>query len=178
MHIPGIGPVEKDEENGWYTSQPVLIPALQEQEYEFLLEGYDEADDTSKADFHTAIANFIKLDPAALRKAEADIFAYYQDTANYRKSEKLDVVQIAQPSDVWQHIQYGYEALVSQRPNGDKTVYVSVECDCDWDEENGLQLVFRNGAEISKLGPFDDYLSNADAFGEASLDKVVYQSRG
>ncbi|BBB58302.1 hypothetical protein UNDKW_0029 [Undibacterium sp. KW1] len=80
-------------------------------------------------------------------------------------------MQIAQPSDVWQHIQYGYEALVSQRPNGDKTVYVSVECDCDWDVENGLQLVFRNGKEISKLGPFDDYLSNADAFGEASLDK-------
>ncbi len=178
MHIPGLGPVEKDEESGWYISQPVTIDALDQQECEFLVERYDEADDAGKAAYHQAIENFIHLKTTTLQKAEEAIFAYYQDIANYRRAEKNDVVEINQAADVWQHIQFGDEALVCQRPNGDQTVYVSLECDCDWEEEQGLQIVFRHGAEISKLGPFDDFLSNADVFGETSLDKVIYQSRG
>ncbi|MFZ6721815.1 DUF6985 domain-containing protein [Undibacterium sp. Ji49W] len=178
MQIPGLGTLEKDEENGWHISQAVVVPALNQQAYTFLLEGYDEADEASKTAYQSAITHFIALDPSILHKAEAEIFAYYQDTANYRKSEKLDVVHIATAADVWKHIQFGDEALVCQRPNGDKTVYVSIECDCDWEAEQGLQIVFLQGQTISKVGPFDDYMSNADAYGEPGLDKVIYQSRG
>lgn len=178
MNIPGLGPVEKDEESGWYISQPITINALNQQACEFLVEGYDEAGETTRAAYHQAIDNFIKLQASALQAAQEAIFAYYQDTANFRRSEKADVVSIGSAADVWQHIQFGDEALVCRRQNDEQTVYVSLECECDWEEEQGLQIVFRHGAEISKLGPFDDFMSNADVFGEASLDKVIYQSRG
>lgn len=178
MNIPGLGQVVRDEENDWYISRPITIAALNRQDCEFLVEAYDEADEPTKASYHQAIANFIDLSPLTLTNAESAIFAYYQDIAAYRRAEKQEVVQIDKATEVWKHIRFGSEALVCRRQNDTRTVYVSLECDCDWEPEHGLQIVFRNGAEISKLGPFDDFLSNADAYGEPSLDKVVYQSRG
>lgn len=42
--------------------------------------------------------------------------------------------------------------------------------------EHGLQIVFRGRHTVSKVGPFDGHLTNADAFGREGLDSVVYVS--
>jgi len=60
-------------------------------------------------------------------------------------------------------VSFGGELIVSRRSGGDRAVYVSLECDCDWEPEHGLQLVFRNGTAITKVGPFDGRSSHADA---------------
>jgi hypothetical protein len=38
-----------------------------------------------------------------------------------------------------------------------RAVYVLFECDCDWNQEDGLQIVFKHGNQVSKVGPFDDF---------------------
>jgi len=35
--------------------------------------------------------------------------------------------------------------LITRRAYGDKGIYVSLECGCDWEHEHGLQIVFKNG---------------------------------
>jgi hypothetical protein len=40
----------------------------------------------------------------------------------------------------------------------DQRVYVSVECECDWEPEHGLQIVFRDGATVTKVGPYDGHV--------------------
>jgi len=176
MQIAPLGQLTKDEENDWLISAPVTVAALDKVACEFLLEGYET--DPHPQDFSNAIANFIALDPAALRAAQEAIFHYYLDCAKLAKSERQDCVEIAAPEDVWQHIQFGCEALVCRRTSGDQAVYVLFESDCDWNEEEGLQLVFKHGNQVTKVGPFDDFLSNADVYGLPELDQVVYQSRG
>jgi len=37
-------------------------------------------------------------------------------------------------------------------------VYFSIEGNCDWEEEHGLQLVFRDGTEVTKVGQYDGHL--------------------
>jgi hypothetical protein len=39
---------------------------------------------------------------------------------------------------------------------GDGAAYVRVVGDCDWDEEHGLQLVFRGGSTLTHVGEHDD----------------------
>jgi hypothetical protein len=41
----------------------------------------------------------------------------------------------------------------------DGRVYLSVECECSWEIEHGLQLVFRDGRAISRIGPYDGHLT-------------------
>lgn len=176
MHIAPFGNFIKDEENDWLISPPLALPLFDQVDCEFLLEGYET--DSQQAEFVSAIQNFLSLDQSALKAAQDAIFHYYLDCSRLAKADGLHCVEIAAPQDVWQHIQPGWEALVCRRQTGDQAVYVLFECDCDWNEEEGLQLVFKNGLQICKVGPFDDFLSYADVYGLPELDKVLYQSRG
>ena len=176
MHIAPLGTLTEDTDNDWLISTPIAIAALDDHPCEFLLEGY--ADDPRPQEFSDAISHFLALDKSVLHAVEDDIFSYYQDCAQFAKSEGEEVITIAAANEVWQHIQFGDEVLVCRRQTGDQGVYVLLECDCDWNEIEGLQIVFKNGQVINKLGPFDDFLSNADVYGVPELEKVIYQSRG
>ena len=172
MQITPLGQLTKDAENDWLVSAPVALAALDGQACRFLLEGYEN--DPAPADFSTAIRHFLALDPSALRAVEDAIYAYYQD---YRQLAPELGSQIAQASAVWSHISYGDEVLVCRRAQGDQAVYLLLECECDWAPEEGLQLIFKEGSRVSRVGPFDDFLSNGDYYGLPELDAVVYQSR-
>jgi hypothetical protein len=65
--------------------------------------------------------------------------------------------------------------MVSRRAYGDKGVYVSIECNCDWEPEHGLQIVLKNGSEVTKVGPYDGHLTNSDAYADSTLEGVVYK---
>jgi len=175
MQIAPLGLLTEDTENDWLVSDPITVAALNK-ECEFLLEGFEQ--DPRPQEFSDAISHFLALDKAVLLGVENEIFSYYRDCVQFAKSEGFDVVDLSSADQVWQHIQFGDEILVCRRQTGDQGVYVLLECDCDWNEEEGLQIVFKNGNVINKLGPFDDFLSNADVYGLPELEKVIYQSRG
>jgi hypothetical protein len=172
IEIPLLGQVEKDRFDDWLRSKPIPLPVLGGNEYEFLLEGYKE--DDNKEDFHEAIRNFISLDESALKISQDSVFQYYEDMLHHMPGDDWHV-EIKTSEEVWKHIQFGMP-IVSRRSHGDKEVYISLECSCDWEREHGLQIVFKKGLYVNKIGPFDGHLTNSDAFADESLEDVVYKS--
>jgi hypothetical protein len=172
MEVPGLGEVAKDEQFGCYYSKPVPVPMFGGKECRIVLEGYDE--DERKEDFQVAIANLLSGSPAVLREADEPLYRYYKDLEEWWLENGNDPIA---PADVWQHVRLGGEPMVSRRPYGDKGIYISVECGCDWEEEHGLQLVLKNGLKINKLGGYDGHLTNSDAFADDSLENVIYPTR-
>jgi hypothetical protein len=69
---------------------------------------------------------------------------------------------------VWDHVSFGTEFHV-ERGFDDQEVYVSVACECSWEPEHGLQLVFKEGRCVSRVGPYDGHLTNG-------ADDAVYGS--
>ena len=173
MEIPGLGKLEKDEELGWYYSASIPVEVLNGQPCRFVVEGYDE--DLQKEDFHIAIKNFLSLGRTALNEAAPYVFQYYEDCNSHWDPEDDEFVTIATPNEVWRHVQFGQEPSVSRRHRKDKSIYISLECNCDWEQEHGLQIVFRNGLKVNKIGPFGSHLTNADAFADDALEDVVYR---
>ena len=172
MEIPGLGEVTNRE--GLYLSMPIHVPVLG-RSCTVIVEDYDG--DSNKSEFHSSISNFLSIGPEVLRDVEQEIYRYYKDMFDILSSELDDeFVIIATPSDLWKHIRLGASPVVSRRPYGDKSVYVSLECECVWEEEHGLQIVFKNGLKVNKVGPFDGHLTNSDAYGDASLEEVIYVS--
>ena len=41
--------------------------------------------------------------------------------------------------------------------------------------QHGLQIVFKDGRSVTKVGPYDGHLTNSNAYADASLDGVVYR---
>nr|WP_199551379.1 hypothetical protein [Streptomyces sp. N35] len=113
-----------------------------------------------------------------MRAAGGPIFEYYQDIKHAVGDDEDDFVSIAGPDDLWQHIQPGGEVWVGRAGPGDEGVYVSVECECAWDPEHGLQIVFRGGRSVSKVGQCDGHLTNASAYDDKTLAGVVYHRLG
>lgn len=172
MEIPNLGLVTKDEGLGWYYGQPMVVPVLGGKMCRLVVEGYDE--DPNKGDFHDAIANFLSISPAVLKESEEYVFQYFKQCQQLGDRGDAEI-SIAYPSLVWLHVRLGSEPIVTRRGYGDKGIYVSLECGCDWEEEHGLQIVFKNGLKVNKVGPFDGHLTNSDAFADPSLENVIYR---
>ena len=165
VEIPGLGHVE--EFSGEYVSEPVPVPMLGD-EIEFFVEGYDE--DDRPQDFHAAIEAFLALDRSALEDGAGLLYAYYKKVRDRAEAARDGfagdadpyadpIPDIAGPRDVLDHIESGFEVTVARDPAGDREVCVSVVCNCDWDRDHGVQIVFRQGREVSKVGQFDGYIS-------------------
>jgi hypothetical protein len=174
MEIPGIGSVTKDSQSGWYCSGPVSVKVLGGQPCQFVLDGYE--DDPKQQEFHAAIAKFLSIDRSVLERVEKEIYKYYEVCRDLYGDEVDDFVMINSANKVWPHIQLGTEPVVQRRSDGDELIYISLECECDWEPEHGLQIVFKNGKEVNKIGPFDSHLTNSDAYDNEDLEDVIFVS--
>jgi len=173
MEVPGLGEVTKDAQFGWYSSKPIAVAMFGGKRCRIVLEGYD--DDERKEDFHVAIANFLSGSPAVLREADEPLFRYYRDFEEWWLEDGNEPIKSA--DELWRHVRLGSQPMVMRRSSGDRGVYVSVECGCDWEPEHGLQLVLKNGLKLTKLGGYDGHLTNSDAFDDENLEDVVYRER-
>lgn len=170
MEIPGFGEFTKDDSFGWYYSKQISVSMFGGIHCRIVLDGYDE--DEKKEEYHVAIVNFLGGTSSVLRAADEPLFRYYKDNEEWWLEGGR--APLLTPSELWQHVHFGNELMVTRRSYGDECIYVSVECECDWEKEHGLQLVFKNGLMINKLGGYDGHLTNSDAFDDENLENVIY----
>ncbi|HEU0015243.1 MAG TPA: hypothetical protein VFQ45_16245 [Longimicrobium sp.] len=169
MHIPGLGTVTEDPELGWYVSEPIPIAMLDGKPCRVMLDEYE--DDPDREQIDAVIRGFLAADPSVLRAAEPYLFAYYRDC----RRNGVTGLDLRSPRDVWRHVQLGDEPAIGRDGDDPRHVYVSLEGECDWEPEHGLQIVLENGVRVCKVGPFDGHMTNASAYGDERLRDVVYQ---
>ena len=159
MEIPGLGAVTEDDYEG-LASAPIPVPVLGGAPFVFHVEGYE--DDPAPEDFHEAIKAFLALTSSDLDEAAVGVFQYYRHMGEVFGDGLDDFPRIAGPDDVWDHVTFkGHDIAVSRDGEGEP-VYVSLEAKCAWEVEHGLQVVFRRGARVTKVGPYDGHLTNTD----------------
>lgn len=56
----------------------------------------------------------------------------------------------------------------------DSVEALSIECECAWEPEHGLQLVFASGERLSRVSPYDGHLTWASTVADRSLAGRVY----
>jgi hypothetical protein len=173
LNVPRLGEVTKDERFDCYYSQPVAVAMLDGVACKVVLEEYDE--EPNKDAYHQTIANLLSASPVILKNAARYIYEYYEDICACYGELEPDFPRIHSAESIWAHIQLGKELYVSRRGYGDNGMYVSLECNCDWEPEHGLQIVFKNGNVVCKVGPYDGHLTNSDAYADDSLEHVVYR---
>ncbi|GIE28039.1 hypothetical protein Ait01nite_010840 [Actinoplanes italicus] len=154
MEIPRLGPLTLDEE-GEHSSEPVPVPIFG-RSCVFTVadpDGYA----TEPEAVHRAVAAFLDLDGSALAAAAPDAYEYYRDVTDFFEAEGYPYTRVPDVSRIWEHVTFGPDVRIERE---DGRVYLSVECECSWEVEHGLQLVFRDGRAISRIGPYDGHLTN------------------
>ena len=172
MVVPGIGIFERDR-FGALVSEALPVVALGGKRCSFELEGYEG--DPHPDDFLQAVRNVLGASQRLLLDATPYVHQYCVEMLDLWGDEAPELV-IQRPEDVWQHVDLGSAFVVSRDFGPGRDVFVSLECNCAWEAEHGLQLVFKNGREISKVGPFDGHVSNASAYADTTLEDVIYKA--
>ena len=114
-----------------------------------------------------ALTNFFRLNTTH-RNAVSQLA--YKNCMNFLDDVGFDETddalrKIKDPNDIWKFI-YPSEIYVCRRAYQEQDIYVQVACECDWEQEHGLQLVFRQGKKLTRISNSDGHLTEADAYGK------------
>ncbi len=41
----------------------------------------------------------------------------------------------------------------------DNLIYIQIAAECDWEEEHGLQIIYKNGNQLSRVSEQDGHLT-------------------
>jgi len=162
-----IGPLRQDDNfQDWWKSQPFKIPFFDNEMLSITFMGLESENDTTFIDqADMALTNFFRL-TAAERISISEIA--YKNCMDFLDAVGFDEVhdplmQIKDQREIWKFI-HPTDIYVERRPYKEHDIYVMIACECDWEREHGLQLVFRQGKKLTRISEQDGHLTEADAF--------------
>lgn len=159
MYIQELGELQPDPDiREWLRSGPVRVPYFDGQELTFIIAGIDEIE---AGKVQKTVTAFLNLDSKDRQAAAKHVFANYQKIAEQVKKEELGC-HIESEQEVWKYVQ-PTGIFISKRHRRDCGFYVQICADCDWEPEHGLQIVYRNGNELSRVSEIDGHLTHTDA---------------
>ncbi|KIT17037.1 DUF6985 domain-containing protein [Jannaschia aquimarina] len=126
-------------------------------------------------DGRAAFDRFMTLPPEALSTTWRHVYAYYRDYHSAVGGEDWLDAQMgvpAGPEAIWAHVR---PRSITVRQDYFKTAwFVSLEADCDWEAEHGLNICWRDGTDLVKVGGYDGHVTNDDAYDDPKLANVIY----
>jgi hypothetical protein len=124
-----------------------------------------EQDQTFIEEADTALTNFLKLsinDRDSISKLAYGNCQSFLDIVSFEEADE-PLRQIKNIHEIWNFV-HPTEIYITRRPYKDQDIYLTVACECDWEQEHGLQLVFRQGRQLTRISDQDGHLTEADAY--------------
>lgn len=153
-----LGTLLQDEQfDDWWISAPTGIPYLDGQALTFTYTDFNPAEDkafTNEAD--ETVRNFLSLTTIDRLAASAHVYKNcmeFLDAIGYNEEDDA-LWKIKDPQQIWQHVRYN-QCYVSREPYEDQQVYLRLSCECDWEQEHGLQLVFNKQGKLVRVSAED-----------------------
>lgn len=158
--INGLGKLEQDLEYERWLSQPVKVQVLDGKALPFILA--DEWNQIALLQpIESAVANFLKLDPQYRGELTELVYKNYEKVLENSTFQRLP---IREKSEIWRYI-YPNEISIKQGvadyptdmfiKHGVDEIYIVVSGYCEWEQEHGLEMVFKKGSEIVCVSEID-----------------------
>jgi hypothetical protein len=152
----------------WWESKEIKIPFFDKKPLKIIFTDFvPERDLEFIKEADQALSNFLKLDASDRHAVSALAHKNCMDFLAEVGYDEVDEAlhQIKDDHEIWQYI-YPTKIYVQRRYYNDKDIYVQVACECEWEQEHGLQLVFRQGKKLTRISDQDGHLTEADAYGK------------
>lgn len=157
-----IGPLTGDSQfTYWWKSQPVEVPFFDCERIPVTFMNYAPDDDPAFMDeADAALHSFLSFGEAERETASAQVFANCMDFLKGTATDEFDapMLQMEDAGEVWQFV-YPTDIFVSRHPDT-QVLYLQVACECEWNPEHGLQLVFKQGKELTRVSAQDGELTH------------------
>ncbi len=160
-----VGTLHQHEEiRDWWKSAPVHVELVDAELPVSFIEFEPERDGDFLKDAEEALTNFLELSSFYRLQMIKYIHQYFLEFSEYLDEKTFpEKMKDVQPLAIWNFV-YPTEIFVSRRLKNDKDIYIVLACECEWDKEHGLQLVFRKGMKLTRVSDQDGHVTEADAF--------------
>jgi hypothetical protein len=157
--IPLLGTLTQDLDiPEWWESAPVPVPYFSGTPVPFVIE--EEWQGSSyPPPLESAIAAFLALTDDDRIAASEAVDANYREAVDDGRSADLGVED---PTRIWEHVT-PVEVHVRRRPLAERDFYIQIDCNCAWEKEHGLQIVYHHGSELVRVSDQDGHLTEEDA---------------
>ena len=150
----------------WWKSSVIEIPFFDNEKLTITFMDFEpEHDKAFVEEADQALLNFFNL-TSADRNSISDLAHKncfdFLEAVGFDEADK-PLRQIKVHHEIWNFI-HPTEIYVTRRPYKDQDIYVQIACECDWEQEHGLQLVFRQGRQLTRISEQDGHLTEADAY--------------
>ena len=164
FEIESIGKLlpHPDVPDEWLISKPVSIPFFDELKLSFTFDGDDlKNDDSFSSEANKLIELFLMKNNNDRLIASNLVYQNYRTVQNYYDSQPIrsEPLKLKTENEIWKFI-YPQGINVCRDSLDEKNLYLRVECECEWEEEHGLQLIFKNGAELVRVSSIDGHLTD------------------
>lgn len=162
-----LGELKPNEQfEDWWESAPIEAPFFDQQKLAVTFLNLDTAHIAKYMhDADQALASFLALDTAQRNALSDLVYPHCMDFLNTVEYDEADKAlwDIQEKTEIWKFV-YPQEIYLSRRHRRDQDIYISIICECEWEQEHGLQLVFRQGKQLTRISEQDGHLTEADAF--------------
>jgi len=143
----------------WWISQAVPVSFFSGVPLEFIVDVVPENGQFA-IDVQDAANSFLRLTAVDRLAASELVFKNYRD---FLEATDIDALPVSTSDDIWRFVK-PTQICISRRHRRDRDIYVEVACECAWEEEHGLQLVYRKGNVLVRVSAQDGHLTEADAY--------------
>ena len=161
----------------WWESIPKQVPLLNETLKFTFMDLIPEGDNQYLEDADAALQNFLAKDESDRNQISELTYQHCLDFLNAVDygDEDGTLRNLKDRNDIWDYV-YPKEILVARRDRRDEDIYINISCECEWEKEHGLQLVFRQGKRLTRISEQDGHLTEADAYDKPDKeDKLLNQ---
>ena len=139
----------------WLISEPVEISFFDGKEISFTIQIDLNKHKNALTEANQAIENFLKKDALDKLNFTSLIYEHYKQIQHYYDSKSWGAMplELKDKDEIWRFV-YPGNGYICRSP-GDEYIYVLITCECEWEPEHGLQLVFKNGLELTKVSEID-----------------------
>ncbi len=159
---------QNDRFNNWWESSLFNIPFFDNKDLKIIFMDFvPENDDLFIREADEALELFLNKSNADRLQLSKLVFKNCKDFLNAVGFDENDknLWEIQNEVSIWNFVSPN-EIYVSRRPYKDKNIYIDINCECEWEQEHGLQLVFRQGKKITRVSQIDGHVTDADAYGK------------
>jgi hypothetical protein len=161
------GELTQDEQldDWWESTAAIAVPFFDGRALPVVFMNYTPAEDAAflqQAD--DALRNFLALTMADRLAVSAHVHKNCTDFLEVVGHDEADepMHAIKDASEIWAFV-HPTNVYVKRRHRRDRDVYVQIACECEWEGEHGLQLVFRRGRQLTRVSAQDGHMTEADA---------------
>jgi len=157
---------QNDQFDDWWESQPIEIIFFDNKKLKItFIDLVPESDQNFIKEADIALKSF--LEKKMNDRLELSELAYqncmeFLNAVGYDEADK-PLWDIKDKSEIWNFI-YPQGIYVTRRHRRDEDIYISLTCECEWEEEHGLQLVFRQGKKLTRISDQDGHITEADSY--------------